>query len=82
MQRELLNNMFDEFKKCFRPFKRAAMMLMWPTVTMSLTPLPKVPPDNAALLARRELTAANWGEFVVIPSNFLHFEHAGFWSVR
>ncbi|TNN52146.1 Transmembrane emp24 domain-containing protein 6 [Liparis tanakae] len=23
--------MFQEFIKCFRPFKRAAMMLMWPT---------------------------------------------------
>jgi len=31
--------MFEEFIKCFRPFKRAAMMLMWPTVKMSLTPL-------------------------------------------
>jgi len=39
MQWELLNNMFVEFIKCFRPFKRAAMMLMWPTVKMSLTPL-------------------------------------------
>jgi len=32
MQRELFNNMFEESLKCFRPFKRAAMMLMWPTV--------------------------------------------------
>jgi len=39
MQRELFNNMLEEFLKCFRPFKRAAMMLMWPTVNMSLTPL-------------------------------------------
>jgi len=38
MQRELLNNMFEEFIKCFRPFKRATMMLMRPTVKMSLTP--------------------------------------------
>jgi len=26
MQRELYRNMFEEFIKCFRPFKRAAMM--------------------------------------------------------
>jgi len=26
MERELFNNMFEEFIKCFRPFKRAAMM--------------------------------------------------------
>jgi len=39
MQRELFNSKFDEFMKCFRPFKRAAMMIMWPTVNMSLTPL-------------------------------------------
>jgi len=39
MQRELSNNTFEEFIKCFRPFKRAAMMLIWPTVNMSLTPL-------------------------------------------
>jgi len=32
MQRELFNHMFEEFIKCFRPFKRAAMMLMRPTV--------------------------------------------------
>jgi len=31
--------MVEEFIKCFRPFKRAAMTLMWPTVNMSLTPL-------------------------------------------
>jgi len=37
MERELFNNMFEEFIKCFRPFKRAAMMLMWPTLKMSLT---------------------------------------------
>jgi len=41
MQRELFNNMFEEFIHFFRPFKRAAMMLMWPTVKMSLTPLVK-----------------------------------------
>jgi len=28
MQRELFHNMFEEYIKCFRPFKRAAMMLM------------------------------------------------------
>jgi len=28
MQRELFNNMLQEFIKCFRPLKRAAMMLM------------------------------------------------------
>jgi len=28
MQRELFNNIFKEFIKCFRPFKRAAMMLI------------------------------------------------------
>jgi len=39
MQRELFNNMFEEFIKCYRPFKRAAMMLIWPTVNISLTPL-------------------------------------------
>jgi len=32
MQREVFNNMLEELLKCFRPFKRAAMMLMWPTV--------------------------------------------------
>jgi len=32
MQSELFNNMFEEFIKCFWPFKRAAMMLIWPTV--------------------------------------------------
>jgi len=35
MQRELFNNKFEMFIKCFRPFKRAAMMLIWPTVNMS-----------------------------------------------
>jgi len=35
MQRQLFNNMFEEFIKCFRPFKRAAMMLIWPMVNMS-----------------------------------------------
>jgi len=39
MQRELFSNMFEEFINCFRPFKTAAMMLIWPTVNMSLTPL-------------------------------------------
>jgi len=39
MQRQSFNNMFDVIIKCFRPFKTAAMMLMWPTVNMSLTPL-------------------------------------------
>jgi len=39
LQRELFTYMFEEFIKCFRPFKRAAMMLMWPMVKMSLTPL-------------------------------------------
>ncbi|TNN29539.1 hypothetical protein EYF80_060312 [Liparis tanakae] len=31
--------MFEEFIKCFRPFKRAAMMLMWPTGNISLKPV-------------------------------------------
>jgi len=39
MQKELFNDMLEEFIKCFRPFKRAAMMLIWPTVNVSLTPL-------------------------------------------
>jgi len=39
MQRESFNTMFEEFINCFRPFKRAAMMLIWPTVNMSLRPL-------------------------------------------
>jgi len=39
MQRELFNNMFVGFIKCFRPFKRAAMTLIWPTVNVSVTPL-------------------------------------------
>jgi len=39
MQRELFNTMFEEFIMCFRPFKRAAMMLIWPTVKIGLTPL-------------------------------------------
>jgi len=39
MQSVLFNNMFEELLKCYRPFKRAAMMLMWPTVKISLTPL-------------------------------------------
>jgi len=39
MQRELFNNKFEELIKCLRPFKRAAVMLVWPAVTMSLTPL-------------------------------------------
>ncbi|TNN61701.1 hypothetical protein EYF80_028063 [Liparis tanakae] len=36
--------MFDEFKKCFRPFKRAAMMLIWfdsPAVAVSWVVLSK-----------------------------------------
>jgi len=41
MQRELFNNIIEEFIKCFRPFKRAAMTLIRPTVNMSLTPLIK-----------------------------------------
>jgi len=36
MKKDLFNNMFEEFIKCFRPFKRAAM---WPTVKKSLTAL-------------------------------------------
>jgi len=38
MQRELFNNIFEEFIKCFRPFKRAAMMLIGPPVNMSSIP--------------------------------------------
>jgi len=34
MQREYFNHMFEEFLKCFRPFKTAAMMLIWPTVNI------------------------------------------------
>jgi len=39
MQRKSFNYIFEKFIKCFRPFKRAAMMPMWPTVNLSLTPL-------------------------------------------
>jgi len=37
MQREIFTKMFDEFIKCFLPFK---MIPIWPTVNISVTPRP------------------------------------------
>jgi len=52
MQRELFNIMFEELLKSFRPFKRAAMMLLWPTVKISLTPL----------VSKKKVKDRSWGK--------------------
>jgi len=51
MQGDLFKHMFEEFIKWFRPFKRAVMMLMWPTVKMGLTPLLLPIASNLSLLS-------------------------------